>query len=93
MNQEIKPQGTGLTSHKKQFLVLINYKQSILDQNYFTSINSNRQSWSERTSQQTSTSFLSHISSSLSNNQNISTVGIDINEWIYEKANKKKSLE
>jgi len=59
--------------------------------NSFTSINSNRQSWSERTSQQTSTSFLSHLSSSLSNNQNISTVGIDINEWIYEKANKKNS--
>ncbi len=58
--------------------------------NSFTGSNQNK-TWSDRTSHQSSTSFLSHLSASLSNTPNISTVGIDINEWIYEKPNKKSS--
>ena len=41
---------------------------------------SNRQSWSERSNPSQPT-FASHI--------NISTVGIDINEWVYEKPKQK----
>jgi GTPase SAR1 family protein len=52
------------------------------------SSNLNRQSWSERSNQSTTTSNQSSI---LSAQVNISTVGIDINEWIYEKPKQKQS--
>ncbi len=61
----------------------------------------NRQSWSERTSQSNtslitnnslfSSSLPLHSSASSSFNVNISTVGIDINEWIYDKSKQKLS--
>ena len=49
--------------------------------------NLSRQSWSERSNQ----SATSSLNSTFSSHINISTVGIDINEWIYEKPKQKHS--
>ena len=63
---------------------------------------SHRQSWSERSSQANSSPTSSSFSSSLPSgaaaaaslaNANISTVGIDINEWVYEKSKHKVGVQ